>query len=310
MKKLMIFVCLMVFLIPSLSADRLFNGLHFEFSTGAESFSAPVKINDFDIFRYETFITIGEGELSYQYIYTLSLRDNNAIEKQNRVFAMAKMQGPLCEVYGKIGVLQFSEELLGGLKFRWQDEFHGDIEGSQYLEFMGKAMTSRPYNVPFWAIGTKIYFIKTEKITLNVNGEFSKFRTKKFYLDVMYNKESVQFDDMNLYLDKIVVDFDNIKNQMLKLGIQVDINGKNFSPWLNIGYVFYETILEGKYTSEYINYDFESIDIQNFSTKSKLINTLLLSSGVRMKIAKNFEIEASAFMGALNGAGLSWIILL
>lgn len=310
MKKIVIFACLMAFLVVGISADSISNGLNFEFSISAEKFSTPVKINNFNAFLYDMFTTIGNDEFSYEDIYTLSLRDINAIERQNRIFIMAKINGPLCEVYGKIGALQFTEELFGGLKIRWQDEYHGDIEASQYFQYMGDARTSQAYNTLFWAIGTKIYFLKTEKITLNINGEYSKFQVEEFYMDILHNQEETRWDNIIDYLDKIVVDFDNVRNEMLKLGLQININGKNFSPWLNIGYVFYETAIKGKYTSEYINYGFKSNDIQKFSTKSKLINSLLLSSGVRMKIAKNFEVEANASLGTLNGAGLSWIILL
>jgi len=310
MKKIFVFAFVVFFVFSGLSADGFFNGLNVQVEVGGETFSGPVRINNFNAFRYDMAYSYTDDEYSYLDIYTLSFNCINAVEKQNRVFAMVKISGGgICEVYGKIGMVQFTEVIHGGLKVRWHDELsYRDVKGYQYLEYMGNSITSQPYNAPFWGIGAKIYLIKAKKITFSVNADYSTFRVKKFGMDLLYNNEEFLWET-DRYIDKIVVDFDGARNETLKLGAQIDIHGENISPWMNIGYVLYETELEGKYTTRFIS-NAESFDQQKFSTKSQLVNNILLSTGIKFKVAKNFELEATASLGAFNGAGLYWKIFL
>jgi len=318
MKKIMVFLCVVLLLSTGLFADNIFEDINFKVSIGAESFSAPVKMGECEIFRYDSFITIGDENdgFSYEDIYTLSLHDVNGLEKQNRVFVRFDMKGPLCGVYIKAGAMQIAETIFGDFKTRWQDEliykeFEKEYHDIYRSEYLGKQISTTPYNNFFYGFGMNIYIINSEKIALNFNGDFSTFRNKNFRLNFIHNLESMEWNEETNYLDQITVIFDNIENKTLKLGTQLSIKGETFSPWINLGYVFYQTDLQGKYISR-MTFDKNrpNEEIRNFYTKTNLINNFLISSGMFIKIAKNFEVEAFASLGAFNGAGLSWIILL
>lgn len=306
MKKIMIFTCLMVFLVTGILADDLFDGLNFKLSVGAESFSAPVTIKEFNIFHQEF------SWNEYKDIFTLSLYDINGIETQNRIFTKLQMESEVSDIYVKIGALQMTEKMSGGFKVRRQNEnFYPYTNTSSISEYMGQEITSRPYDAIFWAAGSNIYLYKNDKIAFVVTGEYSTFYIKKFYLDFLYNYEKAQQQKEDIYINKTAAGFNCLSNKMLKIGMQITRHEKNLSQWINIGYVFYQTILDGKYSTEYFYsiYD-KDVNTQRFFTTSKLIDTLLISGGFAIKITEKSEIEASASLGALNGAGLSWKFLL
>ena len=232
MKKVMIFLCLMVFLSFGLLADGLFNGIKFETTLGAESFYAPVKMKDFDVFRYNVFITIGEGEdsFSYENVYKLSLNGINAIEKQNRIFAKFAMKGKYCDIYLKVGGSQLTEKILGNYKIRWQDEYIYDYLGKEYQdvcynESIGPEISSQPYNTFFYGYGVNIYVINSKKIFLGLNGEFTTFHNKKFHLDFISSTEEQEELEEQTYIDQFIVAFNDIENKMLKTGVQLSIIG-------------------------------------------------------------------------------------